>query len=216
MRILLIEDDRLIGESIQQILESKNYKVDWFEDGQSLLIAIKNNKFDVIILDLNLPDISGEKLIRIIRNQKITTPIIIISTRNSIDDKVNILDIGADDFITKPFDSSELIARIKSTHRRHKGIISNILQHDNIAIDIDKKIFLYKNKIIELTPKEYSILLTLIENKNKPISKQHLENLLYSYSDEIESNTIEVHIHNIRKKTYNKIIKTVRGIGYKI
>ncbi len=216
MRILLIEDDRLIGESIQQILESKNYKVDWFEDGQSLLVAIKNNKFDAIILDLNLPDISGEKLIRIIRNQKITTPIIIISTRNSIDDKVNILDIGADDFITKPFDSSELIARIKSTHRRHKGIISNILQHDNIAIDIDKKIFFYKNKIIELTPKEYSILLTLIENKNKPISKQHLENLLYSYSDEIESNTIEVHIHNIRKKTYNKIIKTVRGIGYKI
>lgn len=216
MRILLIEDDKLIGESIQQILESKNYKVDWFEDGESLLIAIKNNKFDTIILDLNLPDINGEKLIQIIRNQKITTPIIIISTRNSIDDKVNILDIGADDFITKPFDSSELIARIKSTHRRYKGITSNILQYDNIAIDIDKKVFFYKNKIVELTPKEYSILLTLIENKNKPISKQHLENLLYNYNDEIESNTIEVHIHNIRKKTHDKIIKTVRGIGYKI
>lgn len=214
MRILLIEDDRIIGESIQQILENKNYKVDWFEDGESCIIAIKNTKFDVIILDLNLPDINGEKLIQIIRKQKNLTPIIIVSARNSIDDKVNILDIGADDFITKPFNSNELITRIKSVHRRHKGLASNILKHDKISIDIDKKIVQYNSKIIELTPKEFVILVALIENKNKPISRQQLENLLYNYNEEIESNAIEVHIHNLRKKTHDNIIKTIRGIGY--
>lgn len=216
MHILLIEDDKIIGESLVHIFQDKKFNVDWFEDGESCIIAVKNQNFDVIILDLNLPDISGEKLIQIIRQQKKSTPIMIISTRNSVDDKVNILDMGADDFLCKPFDSNELIARIKSINRRNKGIASSIIKHDKITIDVERKIFTYKNKIIELTPKEFTILQNLVENKTKPLSKQHLENLLYSWSDEIESNTIEVHIHNIRKKTFDNIIKTVRGIGYKI
>lgn len=216
MRILLIEDDQIIGESIKQILEFKNFVVDWFEDGESCFLALNKNIFDAIVLDLNLPDLNGEKIIENLRSKNNNVPIIVISARNSIDERVSILDLGADDFLTKPFQSNELIARLKSVHRRNKGINSRMLESNEIKIDISKNLAFYRDSLIDLTPKEFMILKNLIENKNKTISKSHLENLLYNLNQEIESNALEVHIHNIRKKTNKKIIKTVRGFDYKI
>jgi len=216
MRILLIEDDKIIGESLKLILEFNNFVVDWFEDGQSCLLAVNNHFFNIIILDLNLPDINARKIIKSIRNKKNNIPIIVISANNSIESKVSSLDLGADDFLSKPFDSSELIARIKSIHRRSLGLSPNVISANEIKIDTDKKQVSFNENLIDLTPKEYMILKNLVENKNKPISKNNLENLLYNFDSEIESNAIEVHIHNIRKKTKNSIIKTIRGFGYQI
>lgn len=216
MKILLIEDDYLIGESISQILEDNEFIVDWFDCGESCFLAIKNQIFDLIILDLNLPDIDGAKVLEIIRQKKNLTPIIIISAKNSVFDKVSILNLGADDYLTKPFDSNELIARIKSLHRRNKRLESNNIIHNDLILDIDKKLIFFKNKEISITSKEFYILKTLLENKNKIISRADLEQNLYNWDQEIESNAIEVHIHNIRKKTSNDLIKTVRGLGYKL
>lgn len=216
MKILLIEDDILIGESIKEILEENNYITDWFEDGESCYVALKNQQYDLIILDLNLPDIEGSKILKHIRLKKNSIPVIVISAKNSIDDKVFLLNIGADDYLTKPFDYDELIARIKSVHRRNNKQQNHQLIHEKIILDIDKKIAFYNDCEIFLTLKEFYILRILIENKNKIISRQDIENKLYNWDQEIESNAIEVHIHNIRKKTSNNFIKNVRGFGYKL
>lgn len=216
MRILLIEDDFMIGEAIKQILVNHNFIVNWLEDGESGLIAIENNIFDLVILDLNLPDIDGHKIIEIIRKKKNHTPVIILSARNAIEDKITLLNSGADDYLTKPFDSKELIARIKSITRRATKTTNQILKIDRLSINLDEKIALYDDKIIQFTPKEFLILKKLIENKNKPISRQKLENILYNWDEEVESNAVEVHIHNIRKKTSQSLIKNIRGFGYKI
>lgn len=216
MRILLIEDDKIIGESLKQILEFNNFVVDWFEDGESCLLALCNHLFNIIILDLNLPDINAKHIIQDIRHKRSTIPIIVISANNSVENRVLSLDLGADDFLSKPFDSKELIARIKSLHRRNLGLVDNIIFANDILINTDKKQVFFGEKLIELTPKEYMILKNLVENNNKPISKNNLENLLYNFDNEIESNALEVHIHNIRKKTNNSTIKTIRGFGYKL
>lgn len=214
MRILLTEDNFIVGKSIKQILENKKYLVDWVQDGESCETALCTTKFDIIILDINLPDISGIEIIKKIRGKKNYTPILVLSARNSIENKIEGLDLGADDYLTKPFDYEELLARIKSLHRRNKGIAENILTFKNIELDINKHIVRFQKKIIEISPKEFTILKILLENIDRPISKSQLEEAIYSWDNSIESNAIEVYIHNLRKKIPIELIKTVRGVGY--
>ena len=216
MRILLTEDNFIVGKSIKQILENKKYLVDWVQDGESCKTALHTTKFDIIILDINLPDISGIEIIKKIRAKKNYTPILVVSARNSIENKIEGLDLGADDYLTKPFDYEELLARIKSLHRRNKGIAENILTFKNIELDINKHIVRFQKKIIEISPKEFTILKILLENIDRPISKSQLEEAIYSWDNSIESNAIEVYIHNLRKKIPIELIKTVRGVGYTI
>ncbi len=216
MRILLTEDNFIVGKSIKQILESKKYLVDWVQDGESCQSALGTTNFDIIILDINLPDISGFEIIKKIRGKKNYTPILVLSAQNSIENKIEGLDLGADDYLTKPFDYEELLARIKSLHRRNKGIAENILTFKNIEIDINRHIIKFNKKIIEASPTEFIILRILLENINRPISKTRLEEAIYSWDNSIESNAIEVFIHNLRKKIPIEFIKTVRGIGYLI
>ncbi len=216
MRILLTEDNFIVGKSIKQILENKKYLVDWVQDGESCETALRTTNFDIIILDINLPDISGIEIIKKIRAKKNYTPILVVSARNSIENKIEGLDLGADDYLTKPFDYEELLARIKSLHRRNKGIAENILTFKNIELDINKHIVQFKNKIIEISPKEFAILKILLENIDRPISKNQLEEAIYSWDNSLESNAIEVYIHNLRKKIPIELIKTVRGVGYTI
>jgi len=216
MRILLTEDNFIVGKSIKQILENKKYLVDWVQDGESCETALKTTNFDIIILDINLPDISGIEIIKKIRAKKNYTPILVVSARNSIENKIEGLDLGADDYLTKPFDYEELLARIKSLHRRNKGVVDNILTFKNIELDVNKHLVKFQKKIVEVSPKEFTILKILLENIDRPISKNQLEEAIYSWDNSIESNAIEVFIHNLRKKIPIEFITTVRGIGYRI
>ena len=216
MRILLTEDNFIVGKSIKQILENKKYLVDWVQDGESCETALRTTNFDIIILDINLPDISGIEIIKKIRSKKNYTPILVVSARNSLENKIEGLDLGADDYLTKPFDYEELLARIKSLHRRNKGIAENILTFKNIEVDINKHLVKFNKKIVETSPTEFTILKILLENIDRPISKTRLEEAIYSWDNSIESNAIEVFIHNLRKKIPIEFITTVRGIGYRI
>jgi DNA-binding response OmpR family regulator len=216
MRILLTEDNFIVGKSIKQILENKKYLVDWVQDGESCETALKTTNFDIIILDINLPDISGIEIIKKIRAKKNYTPILVVSARNSVENKIEGLDLGADDYLTKPFDYEELLARIKSLHRRNKGVVDNILTFKNIELDVNKHLVKFQKKIVEVSPKEFTILQILLENIDRPISKNQLEEAIYSWDNSIESNSIEVFIHNLRKKIPIEFITTVRGIGYRI
>jgi DNA-binding response OmpR family regulator len=216
MRILLTEDNFIVGKSIKQILENKKYLVDWVQDGESCETALKTTNFDIIILDINLPDISGIEIIQKIRAKKNYTPILVVSARNSVENKIEGLDLGADDYLTKPFDYEELLARIKSLHRRNKGVVDNILTFKNIELDVNKHLVKFQKKIVEVSPKEFTILQILLENIDRPISKNQLEEAIYSWDNSIESNAIEVFIHNLRKKIPIEFITTVRGIGYRI
>ena len=216
MRILLTEDNFIVGKSIKQILENKKYLVDWVQDGESCETALKTTNFDIIILDINLPDISGIEIIKKIRAKKNYTPILVVSARNSIENKIEGLDLGADDYLTKPFDYEELLARIKSLHRRNKGVVDNILTFKDIELDVNQHLVKFQKKIVEVSPKEFAILKILLENIDRPISKNQLEEAIYSWDNSIESNAIEVFIHNLRKKIPIEFIATVRGIGYRI
>ena len=216
MRILLTEDNFIVGKSIKQILENKKYLVDWVQDGESCETALRTTKFDIIILDINLPDISGIEIIKKIRAKKNYTPILVVSARNSTQNKIEGLDLGADDYLTKPFDYEELLARIKSLHRRNKGIAENILTFKNIELDVNQHVVKFQKKIVEVSPKEFAILKILLENIDRPVSKNQLEEAIYSWDNSVESNAIEVFIHNLRKKIPIELIKTVRGVGYTI
>jgi len=217
MRILIVEDDLTLGKLIKIALENQRYIVDWVIDDSEFFSAIKSTHYEIIILDINLPDKSGIEILKIMRSLKNHTPVLILTALNSAMQKVNGLDAGADDYLTKPFDLSELLARIRSLTRRSRSVIAeNILTLRNLELDSSKHQVFLDKKIIELSVKDFSILKLLLENCGKVISKKRLENLLYNWDESIESNTIEVHIHNIRKKIGHDFIKTIRSVGYQI
>jgi two-component system response regulator QseB len=217
MRILIVEDDLTLGKLIRIALENQRYIVDWVIDDSEFFSAIKSTHYEIIILDINLPDKSGIEILKIMRSLKNHTPVLILTALNSAMQKVNGLDAGADDYLTKPFDLSELLARIRSLTRRSRSVIAeNILTLRNLELDSSKHQVFLDKKIIELSVKDFSILKLLLENCGKVISKNRLENLLYNWDESIESNTIEVHIHNIRKKIGHDFIKTIRSVGYQI
>lgn len=216
MRILLVEDDFMIGKSTKKALELNNNVVDLVNDCENAYSAVKTTNFDLIILDLNLPDGSGLEFLSKIRNQKKATPVLILTALSDVSQKIKGLDSGADDYLTKPFDLEELLARIRSLARRSAGISNPILLIKNLKLDPAKHLLTKDEIAIDLSPKEFAILKLLMENQNNVVSKSRLENLLYSWDDSVESNTIEVYIHNLRKKLGAEVIKTVRGIGYKV
>jgi two-component system response regulator QseB len=214
MRILLAEDDLMIGKTIKNALASEGNVVDWVTDGDSCESAIKTTQFAIIILDINLPQKSGLEILKNLRLKKNRTPVLILTARNSITQKVEGLDFGADDYLTKPFDLEELFARIRSLVRRSSGVAEPVLTCGEISLDPAKHLVLKASQKIDLSPKEFAILKLLIENAEKTVSKSRLEDLLYSWDSHVESNAIEVHIHNLRKKVGSDFVKTIRGVGY--
>lgn len=214
MRILLAEDNEMIGSAIKAALEKEKYVVDWMTDGEMCEMAIDSASFDILILDVNLPKKTGLEVLKSIRLKKNNLPVLILTARNSTTQKIEGLDLGADDYLTKPFDLSELFARVRCLVRRSNGIATPVLSVKNIKLDVVRHSALKDEKALDLSPKEFSILKLLMENCGKAVSKSRLENLLYSWDDGAQSNTIEVHIHNLRKKIGNDFIKTVRGFGY--
>lgn len=216
MRILLVEDDAMLGDAIKTALENERNVVDLVCDASGCESACSTVEFDIILLDINLPDKSGLEILRNLRRQKKQTPVLIMSARSALSQKVEGLDLGADDYLAKPFALEELLARIRSLGRRSKGISDPILSFESIKLNpVTHDIFNGKTKL-DLSPSEFMILKTLLENAKKTVSRSKLENSLYSWDDSVASNAIEVHIHNLRKKLGGNFIKTVRGVGYSL
>jgi len=216
MRILLIEDDGALGDGIHKGLKQYGYTVDWLTDGRTALSSIKTETFDVILLDLNLPGLPGLSVLREMRAAGITMPVLILTARHAIEDRIKGLDSGADDYLTKPFDLDELSARIRALQRRFSSNrASPLLTYRDIELDPSSYTVTLKGLAISLSRREFSLLQKLLENAGHVVSRDSLNQCLYGWGDEIDSNTLEVHVHNLRKKLVDiNFIRTIRGVGY--
>jgi len=215
MRILLLEDDVQLASGLKQSLQAEQYAVDHFDRIQSAVSASDHEHYDLVILDLGLPDGSGFDFLKKFRKKHIS-PVLILTARDSIDDKIQGLDLGADDYLPKPFDINELQARIRALIRRSAGLSSNTISYLNLDIDLQSRSVQKDKHPVNLSRREFNLLEVLLQNQGKVMSRVSLEQTLYSWDDDIESNALEVHIHNLRKKLFSELIKTVRGVGYMV
>ncbi|NLK84758.1 MAG: response regulator transcription factor [Aeromonadales bacterium] len=222
MRILLVEDDTLISNAIESGLKSNAYAVDCIADGNQALYAPKDISYDCVLLDLGLPGMDGVKLLKNWRADGIKVPIIIITARDGIDDRVQGLDIGADDYVVKPFDLTELLARIRAVTRRSVAnsdvvtLSNGTLTLDPLTHEVKVKDEEGKSQIQLLTAREYALLEALLRRPGAVLSRETLEDKIYAFGEEVESNAIEFIIHNLRKKIGSGNIKNVRGVGWKV
>lgn len=216
MRILVVEDDSNIGDGVQQGLCLDDYASDWVVDKKSAFTALAANRYELMILDLGLPDGSGLELLKHLRRRKDDMPVIILTAYDTVQDKINGLDCGADDYIVKPFDLDELRARVRALRRRSHGRANPLLSIGDVVLDPSTKIVTLKGEEVNIGPREFAILHTLMESPGRILSKSQIEDSLYGWNMEVESNTVEVHIHGIRRKLGRDLIRTVRHLGYKI
>lgn len=215
MRLLLIEDDEPLGNGIKAGLSHYGYTVDWLKDGQSALRFLRAETFDLIVLDLNLPKIPGLTVLKEMRLNGIVTPVLILTARDSVDDRIKGLDSGADDYLTKPFDLDELSARLRALQRRSAGNRAEpIIHYRDIVLDPASLAVTVADKPIPLSRREFALLQKLLENTGHVVSRDILNQCLYGWGDDVDSNTLEVHVHNIRKKLGVNFIRTIRGVGY--
>jgi two-component system response regulator QseB len=216
MRVLLVEDDELLGDGLRAGLKQAGYTVDWVTDGQSADSAITDNEFDLVVLDINLPKKSGLEVLSGIRKQGQTIPVLILTARDSIPDRVEGLDSGADDYLVKPVDLDELCARLRVLQRRAVGRSDPVIQYGELVLDPAAHRVTVNNKPISLSMREFVLLQHLLENVGRVIPRARLEQKLYGWQGEVESNSLEVFIHHLRKKLGSDLIRTVRGVGYMI
>ena len=215
MRALLIEDDPLLGDGIKTALEREGYTVDWFMLGREAISAIGSEIFSVIILDLGLPDMDGMQVLHLLRQQS-ALPILILTARDAMEDRIGGLDAGADDYVLKPFNLQELLARLRVVMRRAEGRASQILTVGALSIDEARHTVSWRGRDVKLGRREYALLLELARHSDRVLSRPRLENLLYGWGEEVESNAVEVHIHHLRRKLEKNLIINVRGIGYQL
>ena len=216
MRLLLVEDDALLGDGIRAGLAQEGFAVDWLGDGEAALAALAADRFDLMVLDLGLPGLSGLEVLRRMRGAGNDLPVLVLTARDGVADRVAGLDNGADDYLTKPFDLDELNARIRALLRRAGGRASPHLVHGGLVLDPAAHGVTLEGEPVELSRREYAVLHTLLEHRGKVLSKSQLEEALYGWEMEVESNTLEVYIHHLRKKLSAQLIRTVRGVGYTI
>ena len=216
MRILLAEDDVSQAESIKTWLEMDGYNIDWVECGDHAILAIEQHQYDCILLDRGLPKATGDEILKALRAHQQQTPVIFITARDSIHDRVEGLDLGANDYLVKPFSLEELSARVRSQLRQHQSNAGQYLRYANLVLDPQAKTLIQDGKTINLTAKEFQILHKLMQKPEHVITREQLEESLYAWGDEIESNAIEVFIYQLRKKIGSQYIKTLRGLGYRM
>lgn len=214
MRILLIEDDPPLGDGLSIGLRQAGHAVDWLRDGAAADLALKNEEFDCLVLDLGLPRLSGLEVLRRLRQRGQNLPVLILTARDATDDKVQGLDAGADDYLVKPIDLDELAARIRAMARRSAGHASPILRLGDLEIDPAAHQVNLGGAPVELSAREFSLLLALAENAGRAMTRAQLESTLYGWQEEPESNALEVHVHHLRRKVGSDRIRTLRGIGY--
>ena len=214
MRLLLVEDDELLGDAVKAGLTQFGFIVDWLKDGEAARAAVKSESFELIILDLGLPKLSGLGFLQSLRNDGNTTPVIILPARDSIEDKVKGLDTGADDYLIKPFDLNELSARVRALVRRSTGRADSVLQYRNITLDPAAHSVYVDDVIVNVPRREFALLQKLLENSGQVLSREQLMQSIYGWDEDVDSNALEVHIHNLRKKLNANYIRTIRGVGY--
>jgi two-component system, OmpR family, response regulator QseB len=214
MRIFLVEDDTLLGEGIQTGLLQEGYTVDWVTNGLDANRALQNERFDLLVLDLKLPGLSGVRVLKALRSRNNTIPVLILTARDTVEDRVACLDCGADDYLTKPFNIDELLARLRALLRRNAGRASPIIVNGELSINPASRRVLLRDQPLELSQREYAILEMLAENVGQVLSRTSIEESIYGWRSTVGSNTLEVHIHNLRKKLGSGWVRTVRGVGY--
>ncbi len=216
MRILLVEDDAQLGDGLTIGLRQAGFAVDWVKDGNSADHALKSETFDLVVLDLGLPRLSGMEVLSRARSRRQTLPVLILTARDATGDKVSGLDAGADDYLVKPVDLDELAARIRALTRRSAGRAAPLLTRCDLALDPAAHSVTLAGAPVELSSREFSLLQMLLENAGRVLSRSQLERSVYGWRDEPDSNALEVHIHHLRRKLGSELIRTLRGVGYTI
>ncbi|MFD1383741.1 response regulator [Rhodanobacter aciditrophus] len=216
MRILLVEDDQSLGDGMCIALHREGFVVDWLTDGVQALQAIEQESFDLVILDLGLPRMDGMSVLNKVRDKAIDIPILVLTARDAIEDRVSGLDAGADDYVVKPFDIVEIKARIRAIVRRSKGRAVTTISHGEIEVHPDSMRAVYQGQDVSLTRREFVLLQELISRPGHVFTRDAIVQSLYGWGEEVESNALEVHIHHLRKKFYSGLIRTIRGVGYVI
>ena len=214
MRVLLAEDDNILGDSISRYLRRDGYAVDWFDNGDDAASALGNDVYDIAVLDVGLPGRSGLDVLHSMRIAGLDIPVLMLTARDALSDRIAGLDRGADDYVCKPFDLEELSARMRALLRRGNKLSAPVLRLGALKLDPATHSATLAGEPLELSRRELSLLHVLMENAGKVVTRSRLENSLYSWNEEIESNALEVHIHRLRKKLGPRFIKTIRGVGY--
>ncbi|MEQ1488376.1 MAG: response regulator [Methylotenera sp.] len=216
MRILLVEDDALLGDGVKAGLKQAGFAVDWAQDGVAAKLALETEEYALLVLDLGLPKLSGLDLLKWLRANHLKVPVLVLTARDTVADRVVGLNAGADDYLIKPFDLDELIARLNALLRRSVGQVTQTLQHGDIALTPSTHQVSKNGQTIELSAKEFTLLHELLLHIGRVQSREQLEQHLYGWGEEVESNSVEVHIHHLRKKLGAELIRTMRGVGYVI
>lgn len=214
MRVLVVEDDLLLGDAIQVGLRQVGFTVDWVQDGAAAEHALNAESYGAVVLDLGLPRLSGLEVLKRLRQRGQATPVLILTARDTVDDRIRGLDTGADDYLVKPFDMGELAARLRALVRRAGGAPAAVLRIGELALDPAAHRVTFRGDDVALSPKEFALLHALALNAGKVLTRAKLEEQLYAWGEEIESNTVEVYVHHLRRKLAPDLIETVRGVGY--
>ncbi|MCU0977458.1 MAG: response regulator [Steroidobacteraceae bacterium] len=214
MRVLLIEDDPLLGDALQAGLRGKGFAVEWLRDGEAGVAALAADRFDAVVLDLGLPKLDGRRLLERRRGEGDRTPVLVLTARDALEDRVGGLDAGADDYVVKPVAIAELAARLRALVRRASGIARGLLEAGPLAVDPATRAVTWQGDPVELAPREFDVLLALALKAGRVVTRQQIESALYEWDRSIESNAIEVHVHHLRRKLSPELIRTVRGVGY--
>jgi two-component system OmpR family response regulator/two-component system response regulator QseB len=214
MRVLVVEDDLLLGDALQVGLRQRGFDTDWVKDGVAAEIALRTGTFVAVVLDLGLPRLDGVELLRRERSRGSKIPMLVLTARDAIEDRVRGFDTGADDYVIKPVDLDELAARLRALSRRSRGEAAPVLEIGELRLDPAARTVVYRGKRVELKTKEFNLLQELLLNAGRVLSRAQIEERLYAWGEEVESNAVEVHIHHLRRKLAPELIRTVRGVGY--
>ncbi|WP_407276272.1 response regulator [Halothiobacillus sp. DCM-1] len=216
MRILLVEDDRPLGAAVQQALRDAAYAVDWVQDGATAVLAATTEPYDLLLLDLGLPRQDGLSVLQTIRRQKTPTPVIILTARDGVADRIAGLDAGADDYLIKPFMLDELFARIRAVVRRHHGHAQPLIETADLILDPAARTLSRAGQVHPLTAREFALIHALMQRAGHVLSREALETHIYGWDEEVSSNSVEVLIHGLRRKLGKEAIKNVRGLGWMV
>lgn len=214
MRVLIVEDDALLGDALAAGLKQRGFDTDWVQDGRDAQAAVRAEPFAAIVLDLGLPGMSGLDLLRGERARGNKVPVLVLTARDAVQDRIAGLDSGADDYVVKPTDLDELAARLRALVRRSKGETAPVLQIGALVLDPAARTVTREGQAVELQPREFTLLQELMLNAGRVLSREQLEERMYRWGDEVESNAVEVHVHHLRRKLGAQVVKTIRGVGY--
>jgi two-component system response regulator QseB len=216
MRLLLVEDDAMMGRAMRQGLGSAGFAVDWVKDGRTAELALANGVYDITVLDLGVPGKDGMTLLRELRERRDTLPVLVVTARDAVADRIAGLNAGADDYVLKPFDLDELIARVRALLRRNAGAGTPVLECGGLTLDPVRRQVHRDGREVQLSAREFALLEALMQRPGAVLSREQLEDAVYGWGAEVGSNAVEVHLHNLRRKLGPEMIRNVRGAGYKV